>query len=309
MKSIYSLIGKTKLVYLEHFSKEYQADIFVKLECKNPASSVKDRPAFAMLKDAVERGLIKENGTIIEPTSGNTGIGLAFASKLFKLNTLLVMPESMSLERRLLLQAYGAKLVLTDAKKGMQGAVDKAKELVEQTENSYMPDQFSNPQCINAHYETTAVEIDQDLEKEGLSLDAFIAGVGTGGTISGVGIYFKQRNKKTQIIAVEPSTSAVLSGEKVGVHGIQGIGAGFVPGNFKREVVDSIIKVSTEEAIEFGKLLIEKEGISCGISAGANIAAVVKYAKNLPKSNRKKCLLTIIPDSIEKYLSTKLVQD
>ncbi len=305
MKRVFSLIGNTSLVYLENFSNKYQADIFVKMECKNPASSVKDRVAFAMIKDAFDRGLIRENGTIIEPTSGNTGIGLAFVAKYYNLKTILVMPESMSLERRQLLQAYGAKLVLTEASKGMSGAIEKAKELVQNTDNAFMPDQFSNPQCISAHYEGTAPEIEKELAKDGFCLDAFIAGVGTGGTISGVGIYFKQRCKKTQIIAVEPSSSAVLSGEKAGVHGIQGIGAGFVPQNFKRDVVDDIYKISTEEAIEFARLLMQEEGISCGISAGANIAGLVKYAQK----HNNTCLVTVIPDSIEKYLSTKLVQD
>ncbi len=304
MKRVFSLIGNTSLVYLENFSNKFQAEIFVKLESKNPASSIKDRVAYAMIKDAFDTGKVRENGTIIEATSGNTGIGLAFVAKYFNLKTILVMPDNMSLERRQLLQAFGAKLVLTDASKGMSGALEKAKELTEMTENAYMPDQFSNPQCISAHYEGTAPEIEKDLAKMGLCLDAFIAGVGTSGTISGVGIYFKQRSKKAQIIAVEPSTSAVLSGEKAGPHGIQGIGAGFVPQNYKKDVVDEIIKVSTEEAFEYARMLMNEEGISCGISAGANIAGLVKYAKE----HNNTCLVTVIPDSIEKYLSTDLVK-
>ncbi len=302
MNNLLNEIGNTPIVFLPKISEKYNAKIFVKLEGRNPGGSIKDRVAYQMLKHAVDTGQISEGGTIIEPTSGNTGIGLALVARFFKLKTILVMPETMSLERRKLLAAYGAELVLTPATKGMGGAVEKAIELQATTENSFMPNQFSNPQCIQAHVLTTAPEIDIFMQNNSLNFDAFLAGVGTGGTISGVGRYFKENGKTIQIIAIEPSTSAVLSGKPVGTHGIQGIGAGFVPENFDREVVDSIYKVSTDEAITSAKELMNMEGISCGISSGANLFCAKKYAKANPDST----ILTIIPDALDKYLSTAL---
>ncbi len=304
-------VGNTPIVYLPNFSKEYNVNIFLKLEAKNPGGSIKDRVAFRMIANAIKEGKISANGTLIEPTSGNTGIGLALFARFFDLNTILVMPESMSLERRKLLQAYGAKLVLTPAKEGMKGAIEKAIELAKLTENSFLPDQFSNQACVDAHYETTAVEIDNYFTKNNLKLNAFFAGVGTGATISGIGKYYKEKyNNSTQIIALEPSTSAVLSGNAAGSHGIQGIGAGFVPKNFHREVVDNIKQISTETAIEYAKKLMQIEGISCGISTGANIAGLLEYAKeNSNKSTSQELnLLTIACDSVDKYLSTALCE-
>ncbi len=297
-----SEIGNTPIVYLEEYSKKYKSNIFVKLECKNPGGSVKDRVAYQMISSALIAQVISQGGTVIEPTSGNTGIGIALISRFFGLKTMLVMPESMSLERRKLLAAYGAELVLTPAELGMPGAIAKAEELVKTTENSFMPDQFNNNVCIETHYLTTAPEIEAFFKEEALKLDAFFAGVGTGATITGIGEYFKDKDEEIDIIAVEPLTSAVLSGEPMGKHGIQGLGAGFVPDNFHREAVDEIYKISTEEAIEEARNLMRIEGISCGISAGANMRALIKYAEK----NEGKTLLTIIPDGVEKYLTTPL---
>ncbi len=295
-------IGNTPIIYLQKYSQKYNAEIFIKLESTNPGASIKDRIAKQMIIKALQNGNIKEGGTIIEPTSGNTGIGLALCSNQLGLKTILVMPESMSLERRKLLKAYGAELVLTESSKGMTGAGEKAKELIESTPNSFMLDQFSNPECVNVHYETTAPEIENFLLTNSIKLNAFISGVGSSGTISGIGTYFKEKYKSIEIIALEPSTSAVLSGEEKGAHGIQGIGAGFVPKNFKKEVVDEIYKISTEDAIQEAKELMRIEGISCGISTGANMVGVIEYSKKNPK----KTILTIAPDSAEKYLSTGL---
>ncbi len=301
---IQSLIGDTPIVYLENFSKLYNNKIFLKLEFKNAGGSVKDRVAKYMIEDALKNNYIQKGGTLVEPTSGNTGIGLALLASSYNLKLILVMPESMSLERRKLFLAYGAELVLTPASKGMTGAINKAKEIVASMQNAYMPDQFSNQSCITAHYENTAPEIEKFMQENDLNFNAFFAGVGTGATISGIGKYFKEKNYNTEIIAVEPSTSAVLSGQASGVHGIQGIGAGFIPKNYNKDVVDAIYLVSTEEAIEQARQIMKIEGISCGISTGANMAALLQYAKNTTASN----LLALSADGVDKYLSTALFE-
>ncbi len=302
---INSTIGNTPIIYLRKFSELYNASFFLKLESRNPGGSIKDRIALQMVQTAIQEGKVSENGIIVEPTSGNTGIGLAIVAKEFGLTTMLVMPESMSIERRKLLQAYGAELVLTPADQGMSGAVKKAKELVEELENAYMPDQFSNPACVEAHYQNTGPEILDFFVENSLELNAFVAGVGSSGTLSGVGKYLKENISDTHIIAVEPATSAVLSGEPVGKHGIQGIGAGFIPDNFNRDVVDNIYKVTTEKAIEEAQNLMKLEGISCGISTGANLAACIRYAINNPHKN----IVTVAPDAVDKYLSTALFNE
>ncbi len=307
MKTLKDTIGNTPLVYLEKYSEKYNAKILVKLESRNPGGSVKDRVALKMIEAALHEGKISTNGTIIEATSGNTGIGLAMVGRVFGLKTVLVMPESLSIERRKLLAAYGADLVLTPASEGISGSVKKAHELLQSTENAYMPDQFSNPQCILAHYEHTAPEIHNSLIDNKLELDLFLSGVGSGGTISGVGRYFKEKVENVSIFAVEPSTSAVLSGKEVGSHGIQGIGAGFIPNNFDSAVVDDILTVSTEDAIFHAKELMQNEGISCGISTGANIAALVHLLQN-NSAYHNKTIVTLVPDSIDKYLSTALAE-
>ncbi len=301
-QQVQNLIGSTPIVYLEKFSKKYNSEIFLKLESKNAGGSVKDRVAKYMIENALKEGKIQENGTLVEPTSGNTGIGLALLASFYNLKLILVMPESMSIERRKLFKAYGAELVLTKASDGMAGACKKAEEIVTSLENAFMPDQFSNSSCIQAHYENTAVEIENFMQENSIEFDAFFAGVGTGATISGVGKYFKEKHIKTRMIAIEPSTSAVLSGQEKGVHGIQGIGAGFIPMNFHKEYIDEISLVSTDEAIEKAREIMLLDGISCGISTGANMHALVEFAK---KNNSSK-LLTIAPDSIDKYLSTAL---
>ncbi len=300
------ILGQTPIVYLPTFSKEVDSHVFIKLESKNSGGSIKDRVAYYMLEKAIADGKIATNGTIIEPTSGNTGIGLALYSRFFGLKTILVMPESMSLERRKLLEAYGAKLILTPAKDGMTGSINKAIALQKETENSFLPDQFSNQACVDAHYQNTAKEIDAYFKLHNLHLDSFFAGVGTGATISGVGKYFKEHSPNTKICAIEPSTSSVLSGNRAGTHGIQGIGAGFVPKNFHKEVVDEIKTISTEKAIEYAKKLMAIEGISCGISTGANIAVLMEYAKQSKRKGQN--LLTIACDAADKYMTTSLFE-
>ncbi len=300
--SFLDAIGNTPIIFLEKYSQIYNCNLFVKLESSNPAGSIKDRIARRMIEKAVEEGKISDGATIIEPTSGNTGIGLAACAKHFGFRTILTMPESMSLERRKLLKAFGAQIVLTPASKGMSGAVEKAKELLTEIPNSFMPNQFSNPECVFAHYETTAPEIDAFFTAQNIKLDAFITGVGSAGTISGVGKYFKEKYDDIDIIALEPAASAVLSGESANPHGIQGIGAGFIPDNYNSDVVDAIYKIKTEDAYKEAQILMHMEGISCGISTGANIVGLIQYAKKHPNKN----ILTVVPDSVEKYLSTPL---
>jgi len=297
--NISELIGRTPIVKLNNLVDENMADIFLKLEAFNPSGSVKDRPALYMIDAAIREGKLKKSATIIEPTSGNTGIGLAMIGSARGYKVILVMPDTMSIERRTILKSYGAELVLTDGKLGMSGSVEKARQLAR--ENGYfMPDQFSNENNPRAHYETTGEEIIKDTLGK---VDAFVAGVGTGGTVSGVGRRLKEEIKDIKIIAIEPSKSRVLSGRDPSPHKIQGIGANFIPSIFDREIIDEIINIEDEEAFKYTRALGEKEGISSGISGGANLAGAIMISKRLGKGHR---VLTIIPDSGERYLSTEL---
>ncbi len=297
--NISELIGRTPIVKLNNLVDENMADIFLKLEAFNPSGSVKDRPALYMIDAAIREGKLKKSATIIEPTSGNTGIGLAMIGSARGYKVILVMPDTMSIERRTILKSYGAELVLTDGKLGMSGSVEKARQLAR--ENGYfMPDQFSNENNPRAHYETTGEEIIKDTLGK---VDAFVAGVGTGGTVSGVGRRLKEEIKDIKIIAIEPSKSRVLSGRDPSPHKIQGIGANFIPSIFDRQIIDEIINIEDEEAFKYARALGEKEGISSGISGGANLAGAIMISKRLGKGHR---VLTIIPDSGERYLSTEL---
>lgn len=302
-KNITDLIGNTPLLELSNFMRKHQVEtnIIAKLEYFNPAGSVKDRIGFAMIKDAEERGMINQNSVIIEPTSGNTGVGLAFAAAALGYRLIITLPESFSIERRKLLIALGAELILTPAPEGMSGAIRKAEELAAATPNSYMPQQFNNPANPEIHKKTTAEEIWRDTEGE---VDIFVGGVGTGGTISGVGEALKQRKPAVKIVAVEPFDSPVLSGGNRGVHKIQGIGAGFVPDNFNREVVDEIVRVRNEEAIHTARFLAKYEGLLVGISSGAAAFAALQIAKR--PENKNKNIVVLLPDTGERYLSTSL---
>lgn len=307
MANIYSditqLIGRTPLVELNRLEEEerLEARLLVKLEYFNPAGSVKDRVALSMINDAEKRGLINDDTTIIEPTSGNTGIGLAAvaASKGYK--AIFVMPETMSVERRKLLKAYGAEIVLTDGSQGMKGAINKAEELVKEIPNSIIPGQFSNKANPKAHVETTGPEIWNDTDGE---VDIFIAGVGTGGTVSGTGEYLKSKKEDVKIIAIEPSDSAVLSGGKPGPHKIQGIGAGFIPDTLNRDIYDEIVKVEGDDAIKTARLIAATEGFLVGISSGAALWAAIREAKK--PENKGKTIVALLPDTGERYLSTTL---
>lgn len=307
MKKIYKnvgeLIGNTPLVELANLQKEYSlnANVIAKIEGFNPAGSAKDRVGKAMIEDAERRGLIKDGATIIEPTSGNTGIGLASYAVPKGYRVIIVMPDNMSEERKTLMSALGAELVLTDGKFGMTGAIAKAKELNAQIENSFIPDQFANPANAKAHYETTGPEIYRDTDGD---IDIFVAGVGTGGTITGVGKYLKEQNKSIKIVAVEPKNSAVLSGGKSGSHGLQGIGAGFVPSVLDVDVIDEIITVTDDEACKAGRILAKKEGLLCGISSGAALSAAIELAKR--DENKGKNIVVLLPDIGDRYLSTSL---
>ncbi|MBR1532003.1 MAG: cysteine synthase A [Eubacterium sp.] len=300
-KSISELIGKTPLLELGRFaeSEELVATIFAKLEFFNPAGSVKDRIAKAMLDDAEQKGNLTAGSTIIEPTSGNTGIGLASvaASRGYKL--ILTMPESMSVERRTLLRAYGAEVVLTPANEGMRGAIAKANELAASIDNSFIPSQFTNTANPAAHRSTTGPEIWEDTDG---TVDIFIAGIGTGGTISGVGEYLKSKNPEIKVIGVEPSSSPVISKGKAGPHKIQGIGAGFIPDTLNTEVFDEIITVANEDALKTGNTFAKAEGALVGISSGAALWAALKVAKR--KENKNKNIVVLLPDTGERYLST-----
>ena len=306
VKNVTELIGNTPLMELTNIEEKYalKAKIFAKIEYFNPAGSVKDRIALQMILDAEESGKIKKGATIIEPTSGNTGIGLASIGTARGYRVIIVMPESMSLERRKLVKAYGAELVLTEAALGMKGAIAKANQLLEEIEGSVILGQFENPSNPKAHYLTTGPEIFKDLNGK---VDAFVAGVGTGGTISGVGKYLKEQNKKTKVFAVEPAASAVLSGEKAGPHMIQGIGAGFVPNTLNTEIYDEIIKVANEDALEFGKMISRAEGILVGISSGAALFAGVQLAQR--KEFEGKNIVVLLPDNGDRYLTTKLFEE
>lgn len=302
-KSAIELIGNTPLLELGHIEKEFdlKANLLAKVELFNATGSVKDRIAKAMILDAEEKGLLKKDSVIIEPTSGNTGIGLASVGTAKGYRVIIVMPETFSIERRKLIKAYGAEIVLSEGSKGMAGAVEKANELAKEIPNSFIPAQFDNPANPKAHYETTGPEIWKDTDG---NVDIFVAGVGTGGTISGAGKYLKEKNKDIKVVAVEPDASALLSGEKAGPHAIQGIGANFIPNTLDRNIYDEIIRVKNDDAIETGKLIGHKEGILVGISAGAALWAGIELAKK--EENAGKNIVVLLPDSGDRYLSTAL---
>ena len=310
MSKIYTsadqLVGKTPLLELTHIEKELglQAKIYAKLEYFNPAGSIKDRIAKAMIEDAEEKGLLKEGSVIIEPTSGNTGIGLASIAAAKGYRIIIVMPDTMSVERRQLMKAYGAELVLSEGAKGMKGAIAKAEELAATTPGSFIPGQFVNPANPKIHRETTGPEIYEDTDGE---VDYLVAGVGTGGTITGTGEYLKSKKPSVKVVAVEPKTSAVLSTGVAGPHKIQGIGAGFVPDVLNTEVYDEIIPVSNEDAFATGKLIGKKEGVLVGISAGAATYAAIEIAKRPENAGKK--IVVILPDTGDRYLSTPLFLD
>lgn len=305
-RKITDLIGGTPLLEITNYEKanELNAKIYAKLEYFNPAGSVKDRIAKAMLDDAEEKGLLKPGAVIIEPTSGNTGIGLASVAASRGYKVILTMPETMSVERRNLLKAYGAELVLTEGAKGMPGAIAKAKELAEQTPNSYIPSQFTNPANPAVHLKTTGPEIWADTDGK---VDIFVAGVGTGGTLSGVGAYLKSQNPNVKVVAVEPATSPVLSGGKAGPHKIQGIGAGFVPDTLNTDIYDEILPVQNEDAFATGRALARSEGVLVGISSGAAVFAAAQLAKR--PENSGKVIVALLPDTGERYLSTPMFAD
>ncbi len=307
MSGIYTsaeeLIGKTPLLRLTALEKSLalSAKLYAKLECFNPGGSAKDRVAKAMLDEAEKSGKIKPGSVIIEPTSGNTGIGLALLAAVRGYRAIIVMPETMSIERRLLMQAYGAELVLTEGAKGMQGAIDKAQELAKEIPGSFIAGQFVNPANARAHEETTGPEIFEDTDG---AVDIFVAGVGTGGTITGVGEYLKSRKPEVRVVAVEPAGSAVLSGRAPGAHGLQGIGAGFVPEVLNTDIYDEVIAVTEEEAYRFGRMVGQKEGVLVGISSGAALCAAVQVARRT--ENKGKNIVVLFPDSGERYLSTPM---
>lgn len=300
-KSLTELVGNTPIVELSNFEKSnnLQATLLAKLEYFNPAGSVKDRVAKAMIEDAEKKGILKPDSVIIEPTSGNTGIGLASTAAAKGYRIIIVMPETMSVERRQLMKAYGAELVLTEGAKGMKGAIAKANELAQEYENSFIPSQFTNPSNPQAHFETTGVEIWNDTEG---TVDIFVAGVGTGGTISGVGKYLKSKNPNVKIVAVEPASSPVLSTGKAGPHKIQGIGAGFVPDTLNTEIYDEIITVENENAFKTASEIAKKDGILVGISSGAAAFAGKQLAQR--EENKGKTIVVLLPDTGERYLSS-----
>lgn len=305
-KSADQLIGRTPLLELTNIEKKYdlKAKVLAKVEYFNPAGSVKDRVAKAMLDDAEASGKLNKDTVIIEPTSGNTGIGLASVAAARGYKIIIVMPETMSVERRQLMKAYGAELVLTEGAKGMKGAIAKAEELAEEIPNSFIPSQFTNPANPKAHYNTTGPEIYEDTNGE---VDIFVAGVGTGGTVTGVGEYLKEKNPDIKVVAVEPESSAVLSTGVAGAHKIQGIGAGFVPEVLNTEIYDEIIAVSNEDAFSAGRLAGRSEGILIGISSGAALSAAIELAKR--PENEGKTIVALFPDTGDRYLSTELFAD
>ena len=302
-QNIAELIGNTPLLELRGMEKKYQlkARLLAKLEYLNPSGSVKDRAALGMLKDALKKGLIAPGATIVEPTSGNTGIGLAALAASEGFHLILTMPETMSVERRNILKAYGAEIVLTDGKQGMEGAIKKAKELVEQIPGSFLPGQFENPANARAHFETTGPELWRDTDG---NIDVFVSAVGSGGTITGTGQYLRQQKPEIRIIAVEPETSPVLSGGAAGAHKIQGIGAGFVPEVLDTEIFDEIMTVDNEEPFAMARELAKTEGILVGISSGAALYAAVQAAAR--PENEGKTVVVLLPDSADRYYSTEL---
>jgi len=297
VNNVTELIGHTPLVRFNRIARDSAADLLGKLEYFNPGGSVKDRICLEMIEDAEKRGLLKKGSTIVEPTSGNTGIGLAMIAAVKGYKCILAMPEAMSLERIYILKSYGAEVVLTPASEGMQGAIDKARKILKKTPNSFMPQQFNNQANPQAHRKSTAIEI---LEATNGNLDAFVAGVGTGGTITGVGEVLKKHNPNIRVIAVEPKGSAVLSGGKPGPHRIQGIGVGFVPEILNRDVIDQIIQVGDNDAFRTAKLLAKEEGLFVGISAGAATWAALEVAEGL---GRGKIVIVVLPDTGERYFS------
>ena len=305
-QTITDLVGRTPLLEVTKIEAEEQtgAKIFAKLELFNPAGSVKDRVAVAMINDAEKRGVLKPDSVIIEPTSGNTGIGLAAVAAARNYRIIIVMPETMSVERRNLMKAYGAELVLTDGAKGMKGAIAKAEEIAAQTPGSFIPGQFVNPANPKAHYETTGPEIWEDTDGQ---VDIFVAGVGTGGTLTGTGKFLKEQNPNVKVVAVEPASSPVLSKGVAGAHKIQGIGAGFVPDVLDTKIYDEIITVENDDAFATGKLVGHSEGVLVGISSGAAVWAGIQLAKR--PENKGKTIVVLLPDTGDRYLSTPLFQD
>ena len=304
VQNVTELIGDTPLVRLNRLVPEDSAEVYVKLEYQNPGSSVKDRIAVSMINVAEEQGLIKPGvTTIVEPTSGNTGIGLAMVAAAKGYRSILVMPETMSIERRNLLRAYGAELVLTPGAEGMNGAVKKAEQLAEENENYFIPQQFKNPANVKVHVETTGPEIVEAINSFDGKLDAFVAGIGTGGTISGAGAVLRQHFPHIRIVAVEPAASPLLSGGKPGGHEIQGIGANFIPEILNRDIYDEVITVENEEAFEFARRTAKEEGLLVGISSGAAISAALQVAKKLGPGKR---VIAVVPSNGERYLSTPL---
>lgn len=302
--SVVDTVGNTPLIRLRRVTEGLKATVLVKQESRNPLGSVKDRIAVSMLKTAEKDGRIRPGDTIIEPTSGNTGVGLAFVGAAKGYHVILCMPDSMSQERRKLLKALGAELILTPGSQGMPGAISAAEKLLDETPGAFMASQFDNPANPNAHYENTGPEILRDTDGR---VDVFVAGVGTGGTVTGTGRALKEANADIRVVAVEPDTSPVLSGGSAGPHKIQGIGAGFVPENCDRSIIDEVIQVSSEEAGAMARALATKEGILCGISAGGNVAAAIQLAKR--EENEGKTIVTVICDTGERYLSTWLYEE
>ncbi|MGL5055200.1 MAG: cysteine synthase A [Fusobacteriaceae bacterium] len=295
--NVLELVGKTPIIKLNRLVNENSAEVYVKLEKYNVTGSIKDRAALNMIIQAEKLGLLKKGGVIVEPTSGNTGIALALIGKLKGYKVIIIMPETMSEERKQIIKSYGAELILTEGSKGMKGSIEKAMEMSKEDSNYFVPQQFNNQFNAQIHEETTAVEIIEDIPE----ISAFVAGVGTGGTISGTGKRLKEYNSNIKVVAVEPKESAVISTGKFGPHAIQGIGAGFIPEIYNSNVVDEVVPISGEEAYRMVKELLEKEGLFLGISSGANVAAAIKLANNMKKGEK---IVVIAPDGGEKYLST-----